>query len=45
MSKSVTKVFYIKELVKMECKDSLLTHREQRIENSFYEYIVILWIE
>jgi hypothetical protein len=43
MSKNVTKVVYIKELVKLECKDSSLTNREQGIENSFYEYVVILW--
>ena len=42
VSKSVTKVFYIKELVKLECKDSSLERREQRIEHSFYEYVVIL---
>ena len=42
MSKSVTKVVYIKELMKAECKDSSLSNREQRIENSFYEYVVIL---
>ena len=35
MSKSVTKVFYIKELVKLECKDNGLG-------SSFYDYVVIL---
>ncbi len=28
MSKSVTKVFYIKELVKLECKDNYLVNSE-----------------
>ena len=36
VSKSVTKVFYIKELVKLECKDKCLG-------SSFYDYVVILW--
>ena len=44
MSKSVTKAFCIKELVKLDCKDSSLSDREQRIENTFYEYVVILWV-
>ena len=35
MSKSITKVVYIKELVKLECKDSTL-------RSSFYDYVVIL---
>jgi hypothetical protein len=43
ISKSVIKVVYIRELVKLECKDSYLVNSEQRIENSFYEYVVILW--
>jgi hypothetical protein len=43
MTKSAIKVVYIKELVKLECKDSYLVNSEQRIENSFYEYVVILW--
>ena len=43
MSKSVTKIVYIKELVKLECKDSYLVNSDSRIENSFYEYVVILW--
>ena len=42
MSKSVIKVLCIKELVKLDCKDSSLSDREQRIENTFYEYVVIL---
>lgn len=43
ISKSVTKAVNINELVKLECKDSLLNNRERRMENSFCEYVVILY--